>query len=310
MRDGDSIISPPRLEGRVRVREGRKLGFAEFGPRDGRAMVWLHGTPGARRQIPEAARQAAYEVGVRFIGVDRPGTGLSTSHLYENILDFTPDLEILVDELGVDQFGVIGLSGGGPYALATGAALPDRVKVVGVLGGVAPTRGEDAAPGGLVSLATRLAPLIPPFRVPLGVLLGVLVVGLRPFGHQGLVLYARVSPPGDREVFARPEIQEMFLNDLSETGGRLRAPVDDIILFTRDWGFRLADVPAPVKWWHGDADHIVPLSHGERCVERLPDAELFVRPGESHLGGFAAAEEVLEKLLAAWDRKAVKERAV
>src|SRR4029077_14306494 len=94
----------------------------------------------------------------------------------------------------------------------------------------------------------------------------------------------------------------MFLDDLSDTGGRLRAPVDDVILFTRDWGFRLRDVKPPVKWWHGDADHIVPLAHGEHCVERLPDAELFIRPGESHLGGFAAAAEVLATLLATWDR--------
>ena len=28
----------------------------------------------------------------------------------------------------------------------------------------------------------------------------------------------------------------------------------------------------------------------------LPDAQLYVRPGESHLGGFAAASEVLEIL--------------
>ena len=78
----------------------------------------------------------------------------------------------------------------------------------------------------------------------------------------------------EREVFAREEIKAMFLNDLTETRGRLRAPVDDIILFTRDWGFRLADVAVPVKWWHGDADHIVPLAHGRHCVERLPDARL------------------------------------
>src|SRR5438093_499432 len=61
-------ITPPRIEGRVRVRDGRKLGFAEFGPADGRPILWLHGTPGARRQIPEEARLAAEEVGVRFVG--------------------------------------------------------------------------------------------------------------------------------------------------------------------------------------------------------------------------------------------------
>jgi pimeloyl-ACP methyl ester carboxylesterase len=292
------------------VRDGRKLGFAEFGPPDGRPIIWLHGTPGARKQIPEDARLAAEEVGVRFVGVDRPGTGLSTSHLYGSILDFTEDLRILIDELGFEDLAVIGLSGGGPYAVAAGYAMPDRVKAVGVLGGVAPTRGEEGVPGGLVSLATRFAPLIPPFRVPLGLGIGMLVAALMPVGRPALETYARFSPPGDREVFAREEIKTMFINDLSDTRGRLRAPVDDVILFTRDWGFRLADVSVPVKWWHGDADHIVPLTHGEHCVALLPDAELFVRPGESHLGGFGAAEEVLETMLATWDRKPAKETAV
>src|SRR5437764_10688285 len=162
-------ITPPRIEGRVQVRDGRKLGFAEFGPVGGRPIVWLHGTPGARKKIPEDARLAAQEVGVRFVGIDRPGTGLSTSHLYDSILDHIADLQVVVDELGFDEFAVIGLSGGGPYALAAAYAMPERVPVVGVLGGVAPTRGEDAPPGGLVSLAARLAPLFPPFRVPLGV---------------------------------------------------------------------------------------------------------------------------------------------
>jgi len=300
-------ITPPRIEGRVQVRDGRKLGFAEFGPPDGRPIVWLHGTPGARKQIPEDARLAAEEVGVRFVGIDRPGTGLSTSHLYGSILDFVDDLRILIDELGFDDLAVIGLSGGGPYALAAGYAMPERVKAVGVLGGVAPTRGEEAIGGGLVSVATRFAPLIPPFRVPLGLAIGLLVTALMPVGGPALEMYARFSPPGDREVFAREEIKAMFLNDLTETRGRLRAPVDDIILFTRDWGFRLADVAVPVKWWHGDADHIVPLAHGRHCVERLPDAELFIRPGESHLGGLGAAEEVLETLLRTWGRQPMKE---
>jgi pimeloyl-ACP methyl ester carboxylesterase len=302
-------ITPPRIEGRVRVRDGRKLGFAEFGPPDGRPILWLHGTPGARRQIPEEARLAAEDVGVRFVGVDRPGTGMSSSHLYGSIVEFMGDLEILLDELGFDELAVVGLSGGGPYALATGHAMPDRVKAVGVLGGVAPTRGEDAASGGLVSLAVRFAPLLPPFRVPLGLALGGLVMLLMPIGPQALAAYARISPPGDREVFAREEIKQMFLDDLTDTGGRLRAPIDDAILFTRDWGFRLREVKVPVKWWHGDADHIVPLAHGEHCVDRLPDAELFVRPGESHLGGFGAAEEVLKTVLAAWDSNRVKETA-
>src|SRR5437660_11788411 len=101
-------ITPPRIEGRVQVRDGRKLGFATFGPPDGRPIVWLHGTPGARRQIPPAARDAANEVGVRFIGIDRPGTGLSTSHLYGSVVEFTADLRILIDQMGFQELAVIG----------------------------------------------------------------------------------------------------------------------------------------------------------------------------------------------------------
>jgi pimeloyl-ACP methyl ester carboxylesterase len=294
-------ITPPRVEGRVTVRDGRKLSFAEFGPVSGRPLVWLHGTPGARRQIPEAARLAAEDLGVRIVGIDRPGVGLSTPHLYDCIGDFAVDLEIVADQLGFERFGVIGLSGGGPYALAAGHRMPDRVAVVGVLGGVVPTVGDDAVPGGLVALATRLAPVLPALQMPATVLLSGAMRFAKPFASPALELYARFSPEGDRRVFARPEIKAMFIDDLIGNSRRgLRAPVFDVLLFTRDWGFRLADLRVPVRWWHGDADHIVPLHHGRIAVERLRDAELYVRPGESHLGGFAAAEEVLETLLDVW----------
>jgi pimeloyl-ACP methyl ester carboxylesterase len=296
-------ITPPRIEGRITVRGGRKLSFAEFGPVGGRPLVWLHGTPGARRQIPESARVAAGALGLRIVGIDRPGVGLSTPHQYASIADFVPDLEIVVDELGFGAFAVIGLSGGGPYALAAAHAMPDRVPVVGVLGGVVPTVGDDAVPGGLVALATRFAPVLPFVLPAAGTMLTTLVRVLRPVGSTAVDLYARVSPEGDRLVLSRPEIKAMFIDDLVGNGRRgLRAPGFDVLLFTRDWGFRLGDVRVPVRWWHGDADHIVPLRHGRAAVAALPDAQLFVRPGESHLGGFAAAEEVLDALLEVWDR--------
>ena len=128
----------PALEGSVAVRAGRRLSFAEYGSPRGPAIVWLHGTPGARRQIPVDAREYAAQAGLRIIGIDRPGIGSSTPHLYRDVLDWTADLELLLDALAIDTARVIGLSGGGPYALAAGAALAHRVHGVGVLGGVAP----------------------------------------------------------------------------------------------------------------------------------------------------------------------------
>ena len=299
-----TTLTPPRVEGTVEVRDGRKISFAEFGQARGRTVVWLHGTPGARRQIPESARAAATEMGVCILGIDRPGVGLSTPHLYDSILDFTPDLEIVLDQLGIGDVAVIGMSGGGPYALAASRGLGDRVRAVGVLGGVVPARGPDAIPGGLVGLASRLGPVIPTLRTPLAAVLSWGIRGLSPLASPGFDLYARFSPEGDRRVFSRPEIKAMFLDDLVGNSRRgLQAPVYDVVLFIRPWGFSLGEVMAPVHWWHGDADHIVPLEHARQAVSMLTRASLTIRPGESHLGGLAAAEEMLGTLEKLWDEQ-------
>jgi pimeloyl-ACP methyl ester carboxylesterase len=299
-----SLITAPRLEGTVGLADGRRLSFAEFGPAGGRAVIWLHGTPGARRQIPEAARLAAVELGVRLIGIDRPGVGDSTPHLYPNILAFSDDLAAVADALGIERFALIGLSGGGPYLLGAAYAMPERVMAGVVLGGVAPAVGDDAAAGGLVTRAAPLGTTVELLRAPLGLLFTGVIWALRPFASPGLDIYARFSPEGDRRVFARPEIKAMFIDDLlngSKTG--IRAPILDFILFARHWGFSVRDVRVPIRWWHGDADHIVPLAHGRHVVDLLPDAELTVRPGESHLGGLGVAEEVLLTLLELWDSR-------
>jgi pimeloyl-ACP methyl ester carboxylesterase len=302
-------IERPRLEGSVAVRDGRRLSFAEFGTPRGAAIIWMHGTPGARRQIPIEARAYAAEHDLRIIGIDRPGIGTSTPHLYPNILDWTGDLELLADAVAVDTMRVIGLSGGGPYALAAGVALPDRVHGVGVLGGVAPTKGPDAIRGGLVELAPYAAPLLAFTRVPLGYALAVAIRAIRPLAGPAIDAYAAVQPRGDKELLARPEFRAMFLDDLLN-GARFHvgAPLSDIILFTRPWGFDAADVKVPVRWWHGDADHIVPHAHGAHLVGRLPDARLTTIAGESHLGGLGVATRVLDGLLDLGPRRTAQQR--
>jgi pimeloyl-ACP methyl ester carboxylesterase len=297
-------VDAPRVEGSVGVGDGRRLGFAEFGPPTGRSVVWLHGTPGARRQIPADVRAMAEEQGLRVVGIDRPGIGSSTPHVYPHIRSFADDLEIVADRLGLDELVVIGLSGGGPYALAAGHAHPDRIRAVGVLGGVAPTVGDDAAQGGVVALGRLAAPLLRVARVPIGIGLTGAIRVVKPLASPALDLYAKASPPGDRALLARPEFKAMFLDDLlNGSRKQISAPLADVLLFSQHWGFDLAEVPVPVRWWHGDADHIVPFDHGRHVVSRLPDAELLVLPGESHLGGLGVGCDIVEQLLATADAR-------
>jgi len=292
----------PRLEGSVSLADGRRVGFAEFGTARGRAVIWLHGTPGARRQIPHEARAFAMEHDVRLVGIDRPGIGSSSPHVYPQIRSFAGDLDSVAVALGIEDMAIVGLSGGGPYALAAGAELGDRVRAVGILGGVAPTRGPDAVDGGLVALGVRLSWALRLGRVPLALTLGTLIRAVRPFGSRALDLYARVSPEADRRLLGRPELKAMFLDDLFNGSRRqFHGPIADVITFTKDWGFLASDVRVPVVWWHGDADHIVPFAHGVHMVSRLPKATLLMMSGESHLGGLGIAEEIMRTVLEIWD---------
>ncbi|CDO90074.1 alpha/beta hydrolase [Mycobacterium triplex] len=297
-------IARPKLEGNVAVGEDRQIGFAEFGDPQGRAVFWLHGTPGARRQIPTEARVYAEEHGIRLIGLDRPGIGSSTPHRYGNIRAFADDLRTIADTLGIDRMAVIGLSGGGPYALASAAVLSDRVVATGVLGGVAPFVGDEGISSGLMNLGKRVAPLLQLGGDPLRIGASLLVRAIRPVANSALFLYAAISPEADRRLLTRPEFGAMFLDDLlNGSRKQLAAPFNDVILFVRDWGFRLDEVRVPVRWWHGDSDHIVPFAHGQHVAALLPDCELVVLPGESHLAGLGRGEEILSTLMKIWDEQ-------
>ena len=295
-------IARPKLEGKIAVGENRQIGFAEFGAPQGRAIFWLHGTPGARRQIPTEARVFAEHENIRLIGLDRPGIGSSTPYQYETVATFADDMRTIADTLGIDKMAIVGLSGGGPYTLACAAAMPERVVAAGVVGGVAPASGPDRIGGGLMALGSRVAPLLEVAGAPIRLAAMTLIQLIRPLAGPAADIYGLMSPPADRRLLARPEIKAMFLDDLlNGSRKQLSAPFYDIVVFARDWGFRLDEVKVPVRWWHGDADHIVPYAHGEHVVARLPDAEFYPMPGESHLGGLGRAEEILRTMIEVWD---------
>ncbi len=297
---GEPLPPPTYHEGVAILPGGRALGYAEFGDPHGDPVLWFHGTPGARKQIPPDINEEGRARGFRVIGIDRPGTGLSTPHTYGRVLDWAADVESFADALGLDRFAVAGLSGGGPFVLAACFGLPDRVTAGAVLGGIGPTRGAQAAPG-----YTRLLPLTEPFlnvlRVPMGELLTHLIRPMRALASEGFDLYTRVAPASDRPIMRQPEMKAMFLYDLlTAAEGGVRAPVADLVVFGRDWGFALEDIRVPVRFWHGDADGIVPFSHGEFQAARVPGADLVMCPGGGHFAGFILAPKVLGWIDEVW----------
>lgn len=288
----------PRRVGESEVRDGRVLGWAEFGHPEGDPVLWFHGTPGARTQVPPSVDAVALQRGFRVIAVERPGTGRSTDHQYRRIVEFGPDIRCLVDDLGIDRFGAVGLSGGGPYVLSVGKEMPDRLMVGTLLGGIGPTRGPDAV-WSYTRLLRILAPTLEVLRSPLGGALGPLVGLGEVAGERALGVVAFLIGGSDRDVMTEPDFASMFINDLSNAG-QLRAAAHDIALFSRHWGFLLEEVTPPIVVWQGLADSIVPPSHGHHQAARLPNAQLRVRHGEGHFAGFADAAAVLDVVREIW----------
>ena len=286
---GVTNVERPALEGTVAVRDGRRLSFAEYGSPRGAAIIWMHGTPGARRQIPlEARRVRRRRTASASSASTGPGIGSSTPHLYGRIGDWTGDLELLLDALAIDTCRLIGLSGGGPYVLAAGANLPERVHGVGVLGGVVPTRGPDAADGGIIQLAVRLAPLL---QARPGA--ARRRAHRRRSGWSGrspapaLDLYAAVQPPGDKNLLSRPGVQ----GDVPRRPAQ-RQPVPDLGAAQRPAAVhprlglhRRRRHRAGALVARRRRPHRARSATASTWSTRLPDATLTTIDGESHLGG-------------------------
>lgn len=117
---------------------GRKLGYAEYGLPTGTPIIYQHGFPGSRLEAAYLDR-AANRVGARIIAIDRPGFGWSSPVKERTVLSSADDVRSLADHLRLQRFGVMGVSGGGPYALACARALPaDRLRAVSIICGLGP----------------------------------------------------------------------------------------------------------------------------------------------------------------------------
>ncbi len=286
----------PIREHKVPVARGRTLGAAELGDPDGFPVLWFHGTPGARLQVPPDAPSSALARGIRLVGVERPGTGWSTPHRYRCVRDFASDVRALADELGLDRFAVVGLSGGGPYTLACAHDLPERVVAGVVIGGMGPLAGPDAVADGPVYLA-KMAPLMERIAEPVGKAMPALVRPLVPHAKTAVRAFAAVAPEADRPILLDPAFGAVLVGDLVRVlDDGLAAPLHDLRLFGRDWGFRLADVKVPVHFFQGDADGIVPESHGHHQARRVRRGSITILPRGGHLAGYVDAARVFDAL--------------
>ncbi len=272
---------PLRTEDRIlRLRDGRRLGYAESGDPDGRPVFFLHGFGTTRVVCP--SDEPARELGIRLIAVDRPGIGLSESSPGRQLLDWPADLVQLADRLELESFAMVGWSGGGPSALACAHVMPGRVSGVALVSSPAPLAGisETAYLRRFDRHAVRAAG-----RAPWVIRLALWHWG-RGQRRDAEGFFERSVAEmcaADQAVLAEPELRgRMIANstELYRQGGR--GMYDEALVLARPWGFELSELRVPVDVWHGSLDETVPLGMATHLAEAIPTARLRLFPDEGH----------------------------
>ncbi len=271
------------------------ISVVEYGLTTGPAILFFHGWPGSRLEAGYLA-DAATAAGVRLIGLDRPGFGGSERPPKRELVDWPRDVTAWADSAGLDRFGVIGFSGGSPYALACAVAIPDRLITVGVVSGMAPPEALAANPGAQPSaqqLGQALSGAAPWLTSMLW--MRTVVKWKRQPEAPFQELLAQL-PEADRSVL-EPR-RRLFIENMQEA--LRQGPMGlatEAGLFAKPWGFALGDVRAPVRLWHGEADANVPVALARWVSAAVPRCQPVFLDGEAHYSTLITrAEEILRAL--------------
>jgi pimeloyl-ACP methyl ester carboxylesterase len=286
---GSILIGSKQSSEQIQLADGRTLGFAEYGDPSGRVVFFLHGQPGNRlfHPDPEITRIA----GIHLVVPDRPGYGLSTYDPQRTLLDWPQDLLQLAHHLSADPFGLIGFSGGGPYALACGTVIPEKISRLLLISSAPPVFDR--------SLRKKM-----PFLIHLNYWLLHLSPKLfnlsfkmywkqaRKNPHQFINMAKAQSSRPDRILLEKRATAQMLLacwqeNLRVESIGYAK---DAEILFS-DWGFDLDKISTEVWLWWGEQDHNTPASVQESIASQLPNAKILRQANAGHFG-----------FLQVWDR--------
>lgn len=280
----------------VRLRNGRSVAYEESGDPAGMPVFVFHGLPGSRcQQHPDA--RPAFERRLRLIHPDRPGFGRSDPAPGRTLASWADDVGEMAEQLGFHSFAVLGVSGGGPFALACAVRLGARVRKTAVVSTVGP-------PGSMAGDRMTLVPRIalatarlcaPALRLALNALTGL----ARRNPDVILDAFARGLADADGRILSRWQVRAMLAHDLLES---LRqgpgALWEDLRLETRDWGIDLTGIASPVLLWHGTEDRVIPPSATRAIARAVRHAESRYFEREGHFLVYSRWEPLLDWLRA------------
>ena len=288
----------PNIDLFMTLKDGRHLGFAEYGAPDGKPIFFFHGLPGCRldaRHFHEVALSNHY----RLIGIDRPGMGLSTINTNRSILSWADDVEAFANHLALQKFAIIGHSGGAPFVAACAYKIPERLNGVAIVAGMGPFEIPEAIAclnrgQRFINYAIKIFPWTATACMKLTVLMfkypRMLQAAMKQMSEVDRISFHSLGSP--EEITAI--LMEPFRAGVA-------GPAEEMQLTVNPWGFSLADIKlnCPITIWQGGLDRQAPAVHAELYANLIPNAKLTFFKQEGHISILVnKIEEILQSITA------------
>jgi pimeloyl-ACP methyl ester carboxylesterase len=259
----------------VTLQAGAVIAFREYGDANGTPVIFCHGWPSSCT-MAQLTDEPARELGVRIISLDRPGISGSSLQPDRKLADWPRVIEKVLDPLGIGEFRVLAISGGAPYAYATAATMPGRVRAIAIVCGAIPMAELEDMKGllplyrwmlalyrsrpqllrRLFSMARPILAVRPPVR-------------LRPLFLKML----RLRPCDAESLRDAAAFEAIFESQRRAWRGSAEGVIADAEIYARPWGFSFEDIHVPVRLWHGTQDRAFSVHLAKEIAERLPNCK-------------------------------------
>lgn len=305
-----STVSPAELEAletnfkTYSTARGTNLAYHEYGNPDGRPLIFFHGTGSHVHGM--LLHKPALELGFRIVAPDRPGVGRSEFRPGWTVLEFAQDVAGLADHLGIERFGIIGISGAGPSLMAAALRLADRLCCIVDLACAMPVYA-DPEMAALLGTTDRIYAVLGCrfplwlFRIPFSIL-GIMQKRMKS-PKSFAKLFDSSLCPADKALFQLPDLQYLFMRDMQELfRNGATGPAHDAQTVYLDWGFSVADIPGHIDIFQGAADIFIPRQFSDYLHSKARDSTLNIIPGQGHFHHVAYGYETLRKVCPLYQR--------
>lgn len=289
--------------------DGRKLGFARYGSKEGPQILYLHGLPGSRFEAKAFYEKHLHQFEAGMICVERPGIGLSSLHPGAGVSDHARDVLNLARQLDLQEWRVIGVSGGAPYALACARHHPsESLRAVAICAGIGPFAFGYHG----MALGTKATLLIFRYAPWLHHIVSRPLIALQgTISDTALVemMQNTFSKPNkllqiqQKDVEAYKKKPDLLPGLIASTKEHFRQGfggyLQDGKCIAGDWDFEIEDITfRRIHIWHGRQDVNCPLHMAERLADLLGDGVRLNVVDETHMSTTVNyAEQVLRDLL-------------